>query len=397
MIGIQVKKNQTVLKIEPFSGLSGDMFLGALVELTGSADTLCALPGQLGLPEAEIEIKRVSKCSIDCLKVTVTDRSPAAQRPHRHLRDIHQLIEASSLTDQVKVKAKGIFQLLAEAEATVHGIGLERVHFHEVGAVDSIIDIVGAALLLAELEFGQVYCDPICTGYGFVQTDHGKLPVPAPATQNLLRGMPTYKGKTSSELITPTGAAILRFLQPNFGDPTLSLQTSVYGAGSKDFEHPNCVRISLGQEAASDAYSNTHTLIQTNIDDMPTEQLGADFQQLLLQSGALDVYLTPTLMKKSRPGLKLEVLCRQADAEHLADMVLEHTTTLGVRFVPCRRKELARDTTTVTTPFGKINVKTATLPSGKLRHKPEYAECQTAARKYQVPIYEVVLETLKSL
>lgn len=393
-------KKQAILKIEPFSGLSGDMFLGALVELTGGGDKLRALPQLLNLPEAEIDIGRVSKCSIDCLKVTVTDRSPKAERPHRHLRDIHHLIDAANLDDRVKTTAKDIFQLLAEAEAGVHGVSLEQVHFHEVGAVDSIIDIVGIALLLNEFEFGQVYCDPICTGYGFVRTDHGRLPVPAPATQNLLRGMPTYKGETASELITPTGAAILWFLKPNFGDPTLSLQKSAYGAGSKDFEHPNCVRISLGEAdelATNDAHSSTHTLIQTNIDDMPTEQLGADFQQFLLQSGALDVYLTPTLMKKSRSGLKLEVLCRQIDANHLADLILENTTTLGVRFLPCSRKELARKVTSVLTPFGKINVKTAVLPSGKLQHKPEYEECQAAAREHQVAVYEVVLETLKCL
>ncbi len=395
-----MKNKQTVLKIEPFSGLSGDMFLGALVELTGGADKLRALPEQLNLPEAEIDVARVSKCSIDCLKVTVKDRSPEAERPHRHLKDIHNLLDASSLTNRVKARTKDIFQLLAEAEAAVHGVGLERVHFHEVGAVDSVVDITGVALLLGDLTFTHVYCDPICTGYGFVKTDHGRLPVPAPATQRLLHGMPTYKGRTASELITPTGAAILRFLKPDFSDPVLSLQRSAYGAGSKDFEHPNCVRISMGETGETgpnDAPDATHTLIQTNIDDMPAEQLGADFQRLLLESGALDVYLTPTLMKKSRPGLKLEVLCRQADAERLAELVLEYTTTLGVRFLPCRRKELARTVTPVTTPFGEISVKTATLPSGKLRHKPEYEACQAAARKHRVAASEVVLETLKCL
>ncbi len=398
--GVSNVKKQAVLKIEPFSGLSGDMFLGALVELTGSADKLRALPGQLRLPEAEIDIRRVSKCSIDCLKVTVIDRSPKAERPHRHLKDIYSLIDASSLSDRVKGTAKDIFQLLGAAEAAVHGVGLEQVHFHEVGAVDSIVDIVGVALLLGELGFGRVYCDPICTGYGFVHTDHGRLPVPAPATQKLLQDMPTYKGETASELITPTGAAVLRFLEPDFSDPVLSLERSAYGAGFKDFGHPNCVRISLGhleEIGGENARKDTHTLIQTNIDDMPAEQLGTDFQGLLLQSGALDVYLTPTAMKKSRSGLKLEVLCRQADADRLADLVLEHTTTLGVRFLSCTRKELAREETSVLTPFGKINVKTAVLPSGKRRHKPEYEACQAAAREHRVAVQEVVLATLKCL
>ncbi len=386
-----------ILKIEPFSGLSGDMFLGALVDLTDSADKLRALPGQLNLPEASIEVERVSKCSIDCVKVTVSDASPKSERSHRHLKDIHALIDASELEDRVKERTKNIFQHLGEAEAAVHGVGLERVHFHEVGAVDSIIDITGVALLLCDLEIEQVYCDPVCTGYGFVKTDHGRLPVPAPATQKLLHGMPTYKGQTASELITPTGAAILKSLEPNFGDPVLSLHKSAYGAGSKDFEHPNCVRISLGEAHAKAPSDDTHTLIQTCIDDMPAEQLGGDFQQRLLEDGALDVYLTPTLMKKSRAGVKLELLCRRADAERLADLVLENTTTLGVRFLPCTRKELARRVTGVATPFGKINVKTATLPSGKLRHKPEYEECQAAARQHQVSAYDVYLETLKHL
>lgn len=386
-----------ILKIEPFSGLSGDMFLGALVDLTGGADKLRALPEQLNLPEATVDIERVSKCSIDCLKVTVRDTSPKSERPHRHLKDIHELIDASSLEDRVKSRTKDIFQHLAEAEAAVHGVGLEQVHFHEVGAVDSIIDITGVALLLCDLEIEGVYCDPICTGYGFVKTDHGRLPVPAPATHRLLHGMPTYKGQTASELITPTGAAILKSLEPDFGDPVLSLHKSAYGAGSKDFEHPNCVRISLGEVNSKTPSKNTHTLIQTCIDDMPAEHLGADFQQLLLNAGALDVYLTPTLMKKSRVGVKLEVLCREADAERLADVVLENTTTLGVRFLSCSRKELARAMTAVETSFGKINIKTATLPSGKLRHKPEYEECQAAARQHQMSAYDVYLETLKHL
>lgn len=393
-------RKHPVLKIEPFSGLSGDMFLGALVELTDGADKLRDLPRQLNLLEADVDITRVKKCSIDCLKVTVTDTSPTAKRPHRHLKDIYQLIDASSLADEVKTKAKDIFQLLAEAEAAVHGVSLEQVHFHEVGAVDSIVDIVGVALLLTDLEFARVYCDPICTGYGFVNTDHGRLPVPAPATQKLLKGMPAYKGRTPSEMITPTGAAILRWLRPDFGDPVLSLQKSAYGAGSKDFEHPNCVRISLAEEDKSirnAPHDSTHTLIQTNIDDMPAEQLGADFQQLLLTEGALDVYLTPTLMKKARAGLKLEVLCRHTDAERLADVVLENTTTLGVRFLSFTRKELERRVTTVQTSFGKISVKTAVLPSGNLRHKPEYEDCQGAAQAHRVTTQEVVLETLKNL
>ena len=393
-------KKQAVLKIEPFSGLSGDMFLGALVELTNGANKLRNLPRQLNLPEAEIEIVRVKKCSIDSLKVTVTDTSPKIKRPHRHLKNIYALIDASSLADVVKTKAKDIFQLLAEAEAEVHGVSLDQVHFHEVGAVDSIVDIVGVALLLTNLEFVGVYCDPICTGYGFVNTAHGKLPVPAPATQKLLRGMPAYKGKTASELVTPTGAAILQWLQPDFSDPILSLQKSAYGAGTKDFEHPNCVRISLAEEenTRSDRSRNdTHTLIQANIDDMPAEQLGAGFQQLLLIEGALDVYLTPTMMKKSRAGLKLEVLCKRADTERLADVVLENTTTLGVRFLACTRKELRRYATIVMTPFGEVSVKTAVLPSGKLQHKPEYEDCQSAARAHRVSTQEVVLETLKCL
>lgn len=391
-------RTQHVLKIEPFSGISGDMVLGALVGLTDGGDKLLELPRQLNLPEADIQITRVKKSSIDCLRVTVTDTSPEGKRPHRHLKDIHALLDASSLAEGVKETAKAIFQLLGEAEASVHGVGLEKVHFHEVGAVDSIVDIVGVALLLEELEFTRVYCDPICTGYGFVQTEHGRLPVPAPATQKLLHGLPAYKGPTASEMVTPTGAAILKFLQPEFGDPVLSLQRSAYGAGYKDFEHPNCVRISLAEEQKNEgSRSVTHTLIQTNIDDMPAEGLGAAFQNLLLEQGALDVYLTPTLMKKSRAGLKLEVLCRHTDAERLADVVLENTTSLGVRFLPCTRKELRRHTRIVPTCFGKIHIKTAVLPSGKMRHKPEYEDCQAAALVHQVTPQEVILETLKVL
>ena len=381
-----------ILRVEPFSGISGDMFLGALLDLGASPEKLQALPAVLGLPGASVRIDLVDKCGIRCTKVTFADHSPPR---HRHLSDILGLIDGADLPEKVKALAGRIFAILGEAEAKVHGIALEKVHFHEVGAIDSILDIVGAALLLDEFDFAAVLSGPVCTGSGFVDCAHGRLPVPAPATAYLLQGMTTIAGDVSAEMTTPTGAAILKALDPAFTSPGLNLTRTGYGAGTRDFDQPNCLRLSLG-ETDDPAFSGTERmiLIQTNLDDTSGELLGGHFQDLLLAAGALDVNLCPLLMKKGRPGQRLEVLCREPDRVKLADIILIETTTIGLRWFPVQRTVLPRKTEMVATRFGEVRVKSVALPSGRIRRTPEFEDCRERALAAGVSVQEVMTEAL---
>jgi uncharacterized protein (TIGR00299 family) protein len=374
-----------VLRIEPFSGVSGDMFLGALLDLGAPAELLESLPAKLGLTTAVIGIGKVDKCGILCSQVMIRDETP---QPHRHLSHILEMINAADIPDNVQDLAGRIFTLLGKAEASVHGVPVEKVHFHEVGAVDSILDIVGAALLLEELEFDQVVCDPVCTGAGFVDCAHGRFPVPAPATALLLKGIPTFPGEILQEMTTPTGAAILKALEPVFAVPTLTVTDSGYGAGTRDFEQPNCLRLSLAETVVGAA--DQIVLVQTNLDDASGELLGEYFQNLLLKAGALDVNLSPLLMKKGRPGQRLEVLCRDKDREPLTTIILNETTTIGVRWFPVQRRILPRTIQTVETKFGPVRVKCVELPDGSLRRRPEFEDCRERAQASGVSVQEVM-------
>lgn len=381
-----------VLRIEPFSGISGDMMLGALVDLAGGQEKLLALPQVLGLAGASVRINSTTKCGIQCTAVKIEDKTPPKAR---HLKDILALIEQADLSPVAKAFAGDVFLAVGQAEAKVHGVSIESIHFHEVGAIDSILDIVGAAVLLDDLDFDQVVADPICVGHGFVTCDHGKLPVPAPATALLLHGLPTYPGDIRSEMTTPTGAAILKALKPVFTSPVMTMTATGYGAGSRDFDQPNCLRLGLGQaqdtaaETLDDAW-----LIQTNLDDVTGELLGAHLQDLLLEAGALDINLCSLIMKKGRPGQRLEVLCHKPDLDRLMDLILTETTTIGVRYFPVARRALPRTLSTVTTKFGPIGIKCVTLPSGKIRKMPEYEDCRQRAQDSGVSLQDVMREAL---
>lgn len=378
-----------VLRIEPFSGVSGDMFLGALLDLGAPSGALKSLPVKLGLKNAEIRIATVDKCGIQCTRVVISDDTP---QPHRHLSDILEMIDQTGLPTDVLDRAKHIFTLLGEAEAAVHGVPVEKVHFHEVGAVDSILDIVGAAVLLNEITFEQVVCGPVCTGSGFIKCAHGQFPVPAPATARLLEGVPTFPGEIPTEMTTPTGAAILRSLDPEFSVPPLKILRSGYGAGTREFEQPNCLRISLADTAEGDV--EQIILIQTNLDDASGELMGGHFQNLLLDAGALDVSLGPLLMKKGRPGQRLEVLCRESDRQPLTVIILSETTTIGVRWFPVQRTVLPRTIETVETRFGPVRLKCVTLPDGRIRRTPEFEDCRQRAQAAQVSVQEVMQAAL---
>jgi uncharacterized protein (TIGR00299 family) protein len=379
-----------ILRIEPFSGVSGDMFLGALLDLGAPSGALKSLPVKLGLNEAEIRIDSVAKCGIQCTRVRISDDTP---QPHRHLADILAMIAAAGLPTDIVDRSRKIFTYLAEAEAAVHGVSVEAVHFHEVGAVDSILDIVGAAVLLTEITFAQVVCDPVCTGSGFVDCAHGRFPVPAPATARLLEGMPTFPGQIEAEMTTPTGAAILRSLDPVFTVPPMKVVGSGYGAGTRDFEQPNCLRVSLADPVENGA--DQVVLIQTNLDDASGELLGGYFQNLLFEAGALDVSLSPLLMKKGRPGQRLEVLCDARNREGLTNIILSETTSIGVRWFPVQRTVLSRTEESVQTEFGEVRVKVVTLPDGRLRRTPEFEDCRRLAEANSVSVQEVMQAVLK--
>lgn len=415
----------SVLYIEPFSGASGDMFLGALASLADAHDDLIDLPDRLHLPDGKIEIREVNKNGIVCQQVRVIDLGEQSGHSHRdehgpthshkhghghshghahdhgdeahhhganrHLSDIVELINGAHIEDGAKKIARGIFQLIGEAESRVHDIPIEKIHFHEISGVDSIIDIVGTAVLLDRLKVTNTYCDPICVGFGTVKTQHGLLPVPAPATAQLLTGMPTFKGDEKGERITPTGAAILRWLNPDFKQPTLVTGSVAYGPGEKDFTGANVLRISLVNTREKE--SQFH-VIETNIDDSSPEYLGGSFQTDLLAAGATDFSITSTTMKKGRAGLTLSVLVESGRLEAVADFVLENTTTIGVRTYPVSRRILERRKVTIETEHGAVEAKEVTTPSGRTRLKIEHDDLWEFSRKAGVSPTEAA-ETLK--
>jgi hypothetical protein len=307
---------------------------------------------------------------------------------HRHLKDILELIGKADLSDRAKQNSVAVFQRLGEAEAKVHGIPLTKVHFHEVGAVDSICDIVGACAAFDLLHVDAIHSSPLNVGSGTVNTEHGILPVPAPATAELLAGKPIYARGPAVELTTPTGAAIAVTLAAGFGAmPALTITGTGYGAGDKDFkEHANVLRVLIG-DASGAAESTTVAVLEANIDDSTPQVLGYAMERLL-EAGALDVTLEYVLMKKSRPGTLIRVIARPEDREQLAQVLFAETTTLGLRIHSAERRVKARRIQEVDTPHGKVKIKIA----GDGSFSPEYEDCRTLARATGVPLKEILAE-----
>jgi len=401
-----------ILKIEAFSGLSGDMFLGALADLTGAYDELEQLPSLLHLDKVEVKISDVEKAGIACRHVKILDHNTyekdddhdhhqshdhshthehhshaVGHAPHRHLKDIEKIIDHGHLSENAKKIAKDIFFLLGKAESKVHGVDINKIHFHEVGAIDSILDIVGSAFLLDKLTINSTVSTAICTGHGFVMADHGRMPIPAPATKELLLDIPSYAGKAKGEMTTPTGAAVLKYLNPSFEIPVLIEKMTGHGPGEKDFEHPNVLRLSLC-ESPSKASDKVH-MVETNIDDMSFELLGNDFQEKLLKIGAIDFYFSQITMKKGRPGLLITVFSPEDKVSVVSDFLLENTTTIGVRSYPVSRQILPRTLKTIKTSLGDVDVKEVELPSGKLRVTIEYESAMKIAKQLDRPVSEV--------
>ncbi len=383
------------LLIEAFSGLSGDMFLGALAGLTDSYDDLEKFPALFGLSDGQIKISKVNKNGIVCKHVHVVDLNEEKDHHHhRHLSDILKIIDNVSITENAKQIAKDIFLIIGRSESEIHQIPLEKIHFHEVSGVDSIIDILGCAVLIDRLNITKTYATAVCTGFGFVNTQHGILPVPAPATADILLGIPNYTGEEKGEKVTPTGAAILKYLDPDFEVPVLIKKQIAYGPGMKDFKTPNVLRLSLCEE--SNQLKGTYVL-ETNIDDMSNEFLGNDFQNGLFEHGANDFFTSAIQMKKGRQGILLSCSVVAKNLEKLSDYIFENTSTIGIRYYSVKGNKLEREIKEFVTNYGKVKVKIVTTPSGRKKMKIEYEDLRKIHQETKVPLQVLQLEILKEI
>jgi pyridinium-3,5-bisthiocarboxylic acid mononucleotide nickel chelatase len=378
----------TVAYLDCSSGISGDMTLAALVDAGVPLEELNKAVGSLGLPGCRLRADEVKRNGFRATQIVVEYQPEHA---HRHLHQILAMIDAGQLTQRQKDLAGRIFTRLAEAEAKVHGVSIEEVHFHEVGAADSIADIVGAAVGLDLLGIDRIVASPVPTGMGRIRIAHGEMSVPAPATAELLRGIPLAESNIEAELTTPTGAAILATLADSFGPlPAMKIQRIGYGAGQKDLaERPNILRILAGEAVESPAEQSDHVcVLETNLDDTSGELIGYCTTRLW-EAGALDVFTTAIQMKKNRPGVTLTVLCRPADAAAVEDILFRETTTLGVRRWTAARTVLRRQPHSVDTPWGPIEGKVGWLRDGPPRFAPEFESCRRVAEEQRVPLREV--------
>jgi uncharacterized protein (TIGR00299 family) protein len=371
-----------------FSGISGDMTLGALVDAGLPLDVLRAELAKLDLPGYTLSSEKVRRSGISATKVHVV--LDEKEQPARHLADISRIINGSSLSTVIQQKSLAIFQRLAEVEAKVHGTTPDRVHFHEVGAVDALVDIVGSVIGLEHLGITEIIGSPVNVGSGTAHTAHGKLPVPAPATVELLRNIPLYSSSIAFELTTPTGAAIISSLAASFGLlPQMKVTRIAHGAGNKDFTgQPNVLRLMIGELLP--AYDEDRsTLIETNIDDMNPQLYNQVIEKLLAQ-GAQDAYLTPIIMKKGRPGILLSVLCDRMNTDAVLDTLFRETTSIGVRIGETGRKKLQREVRDVETIYGKVRLKISKRGDEIMTVTPEYEDCRRIAEETKVPVKEVM-------
>jgi len=430
--------------LECFSGMSGDMFLGALVDAGVPRQVLEETVATLGVG-AKLEISRVVRSGISATKVDVYvdgekdlpreeyweqqeriqshehsdhehghfgrshfhpgETRTGVSAPHEHLRhehgrgltEIRQIISGASISEHAKETAIAIFEALGRAEAKIHNTSVESVHFHEVGAVDAMVDIVCAAVGAEALGVNEIICSPLNVGGGTVKCAHGTFPVPVPATVELLADVPVYSSGIAAELVTPTGAAIVKTLASRFAAfPEMKIEKSGYGAGSRDFPgHPNVVRLTIGESAstalATKTASETITVLEANLDDLNPQVFGYVMDRLL-EEGALDAFGMPVQMKKNRPGTLLTVLCKPEDASKLSHLIFTETTTLGVRRRDEMRQTLARRWENVRTQWGEVRIKIASMNGTVTNYAPEYEDCQRIAAEHHVPLKQVMQE-----
>ena len=411
------------LYLECNMGAAGDMLTAALLELVPDRQAFIDRMNALGLPGVKVAAEPAVKCGITGTHINVTvdgmeeeagddhehthdhghDHDHGHEHEHHHdhehgqhhdhhhdhhhasAADINALIKSLDVSDKVRADAKAVYALIADAESRVHGRPVTEIHFHEVGTMDAVADVVGVCLLMEQLAPEQVIVSPVHTGSGHVHCAHGILPVPAPATAMILQGIPSYSAGVKGELCTPTGAALLKHFADRFGDrPVMTVGAVGYGMGKKDFEQANCVRAFLGE---SEGVRETITKLECNLDDMTGEDIGFAAEQLFA-AGARDVFTQPVYMKKNRPGVMLSVICLPEDADRLAEVMMKHTTTLGIRRQDMSRYALERCEETASTPYGDVRVKRA-AGMGTERSKPEYEDLAAIAKKQGLPLEAV--------
>ncbi|MGS0763529.1 nickel pincer cofactor biosynthesis protein LarC [Syntrophomonas curvata] len=386
---------EKVLYFDCFSGISGDMTVGALLDLGVDQAVFGEQLARLQLAGYRLEITKKPKNGIMATDFNViledhegcrSDDHHHPHAPHRNLNDIEAIIGNSGLAAAIKELSLKIFMELAAAEAKVHGKKLSEIHFHEVGAVDSIVDIVSAAICIHMLKADTIYASPLNTGSGLVSCAHGLLPVPAPATLEILRGIPVYSSGVQAELVTPTGAAIIKTLARDFIPlPPLSVENSGYGWGKRELDSPNLLRVIRGRRSEN---NNGLLLLETAMDDMNPEIYSYLFS-MLLEKGALDVYLTSIMMKKNRPGVLLTVLCQGSDAHLLEEIIFRETTTLGVRKTAVDREELERTVININSSLGMVRIKVAGKGGRVLKYAPEYEDCRRIAGEQGLALKDV--------
>ncbi len=389
-----------ILYLDCFAGASGDMLIGALLACGLDFEFLRRELARLTLEGYELGVRRVDRSGISAVKFDVLlhpQPDTHHSHPHHHhdhthrtLSEINRLIESSTLSPEIKQRAQVIFQRLGEAEARIHGVPVEQVHFHEVGAVDSIVDIVGTCIGLAALGIERVISSPLHVGSGSLTCAHGTYPVPGPATAELLRGIPIYAKEIEGELVTPTGAAIISTLAAEFGPlPPMRVERIGYGAGAREYpKFPNVLRAMIGEIEAGTT-PTTVTVIETQLDDLNAQVFG-HLMERALAAGALDLFYTPVQMKKNRPGVLLTLLCAPEDRARMIELVFRETTTLGVRYREERREVLSREHVPVETPYGQIRIKVARVGDGPvINYAPEFEDCRAAAERHQVAVREV--------
>lgn len=409
-----------VLYFDCFSGISGDMTLGALLDCGIDGEKFKNELSRLNIDGYKIEITRGMKNGISGTDVKVILDSDdhhghdmlhdhdhghdhdhsidghSHTHVHRNLSDIEKIIDDSTLNDRVKELSKHMFEKVALSEARIHGKDVEEVHFHEVGAVDSIIDIVGTAICMDELKADRFMSSPVNTGMGFVKCQHGIIPVPGPAALEMLKGVPVYSMDINTELVTPTGAAIISTLCSEFGPlPHMVVERCGYGCGKKELEIPNLLRVIIGEDKKKD---DNLTMMECNIDDMNSEFYDYTIERLF-KEGALDVFMTNIIMKKSRPAVKLSVLCRDEDTDKLSGIIFENTSTIGIRRYHVEREALDRKVSEVSTRYGVVKVKSAYRDGSQVNYAPEYEDVKKAAINSGVSVKtvynEVIAEVLK--
>jgi uncharacterized protein (TIGR00299 family) protein len=382
------------LHFDAIGGASGDMILGSLVDAGLSVETLKELLGGLNLTEYDITAKKVEKKGFSATKIDVLVNE---QPPERHLEEIQKIIHNSTISNSVKSEASLIFKRIAEVEAEIHNKSIEEVHLHELGGTDTIIDVTGTLLALDHLGIERITCSPLPLGSGFVDGAHGKIPLPAPATLALLKGVPVYGTDIKAELITPTAAALITAIASEFGPaPAINIDLVGYGAGKRELPIPNLLRVLIGEsETTSNEILDQLIMLETNIDDLSPE-IYAYLLEQLFEAGALDVHFCPIHMKKNRLGTNIQVLSSLEKANHLRSIIFHETTTLGIKQYQVDRYSLPRKVLELETVYGSVRVKVAKYGEDKVKASPEFEDCALLAKKHQVPLIEVYREALNT-